>query len=178
MADLLNHKRPRQTKWTYVANKRGFVITSLQPIGTQLEVFDSYGRKCNSRFFVNYGFVPEENEDNEAIMSFLLSPKDPAFAQKAKLLPDPGALEQERTFQIPMHYNDPNLKVKECFSYLRFLLATSDEISLYLNRDPFSTKDIKPMTPANEKRVLRGLSEAAKNSLSKFPDTLAMDLKL
>lgn len=28
-------------------------------------IFDSYGRKCNSRFFLNYGFVVEGNDANE-----------------------------------------------------------------------------------------------------------------
>ena len=28
-------------------------------------IFDSYGRKCNSRFLLNYGFVVEDNDANE-----------------------------------------------------------------------------------------------------------------
>lgn len=43
----------------------GFTITTLRTIQRGEEVFDSYGRKCNSRFFVNYGFALTDNEDNE-----------------------------------------------------------------------------------------------------------------
>ena len=33
------------------------------------QVYDSYGRKCNSRFFVNYGFALDDNEaDNEGLL--------------------------------------------------------------------------------------------------------------
>jgi len=60
MADMLNHKRPRETKWTYAQNRGGFVITSLNPISKGCEVFDSYGRKCNSRFFCKLRFRPRD----------------------------------------------------------------------------------------------------------------------
>jgi len=178
MADMLNHKRPRQTKWTYVQARRGFVITSLQPIGRNLEVFDSYGRKCNSRFFINYGFVPEANEDNEAIVSFSLDPEDAAFKEK-KGLSGSRNLEIEKCFQIPMQYDDINNKVKECFSYLRFLVASKQELQNYFPiKESFRINEIWPISPANEQRVLKAMSDAAKNTLSGFPDSLEHDEKL
>ena len=76
MADMLNHKHPRETKWTYDEKKEVFVITSPQAIEKDCEIFASYGCKCNSRFFVNYEFSLEHNLDNEAIMSFELSSSD------------------------------------------------------------------------------------------------------
>lgn len=57
MADMLNHKRPRETSWTYTDEKAGFVIEACQDIPRNNQVFDSYGKKCNSRFFLNYGFI-------------------------------------------------------------------------------------------------------------------------
>ena len=65
LADLLNHRRPRETKWAYDDATQGFIITSLRALEGGAQVHDSYGRKCNSRFFVNYGFALEENVDNE-----------------------------------------------------------------------------------------------------------------
>ena len=32
MADMLNHKRPRQTSWSYTDEKKGFIIEALQDI--------------------------------------------------------------------------------------------------------------------------------------------------
>eukprot|EP00494_Astrolonche_serrata_P031845 UN32114 len=52
LADMLNHKRPRETKWCYDWNSNGFVINSLCAIKQGGEVLDSYGRKCNSRFLL------------------------------------------------------------------------------------------------------------------------------
>jgi len=64
VADMLNHKLPKQTSWFYCNNKQGFVIQSLKEISPGCEVFDSYGQKCNSRFLLNYGFVLPNNPHN------------------------------------------------------------------------------------------------------------------
>ena len=60
-ADMLNHHRPRETKWTYCENSQSFTITTLQSIGAGCQVYDSYGQKCNHRFLLNYGFCVERN---------------------------------------------------------------------------------------------------------------------
>lgn len=54
MADMLNHKRPRETSWTYDDSRGAFTITALRSLAQGEQIYDSYGRKCNSRFFVNY----------------------------------------------------------------------------------------------------------------------------
>ena len=40
-------------------------------------VFDSYGRKCNSRFLLNYGFIVEDNDANEVAISIYIDKSDP-----------------------------------------------------------------------------------------------------
>lgn len=59
-ADMLNHHRPRETKWTYDDDLQAFTITTLQRIPRGAQVYDSYGQKCNHRFLLNYGFAVEE----------------------------------------------------------------------------------------------------------------------
>jgi hypothetical protein len=51
----------------------GFVIIANKAISRGEQVFDSYGRKCNSRFFVNYGFTLDQNEDNEGRFFFFFA---------------------------------------------------------------------------------------------------------
>jgi histone-lysine N-methyltransferase SETD3 len=60
-ADMLNHHRPRETKWTYCEETQCFTITTLQSIAMGEQVYDSYGQKCNHRFLLNYGFCVERN---------------------------------------------------------------------------------------------------------------------
>lgn len=176
MADMLNHKRPRQTKWTYVANRNGFVITTLMEVARNNEVFDSYGRKCNSRFFVNYGFVPEINEDNEAILTFLMDESSDLYRTKAQLT----NLAPEQAFQIPMQYDDLNNKVKQAFSYVRFLVAEQAEMQAFQERydSDLRVQETPPVSYDNERRVLSHFAEAANNALRLFPHSLEHDLAL
>jgi len=60
-ADMLNHHRPRETKWTFCEERQCFTITTLQSIQAGCQVYDSYGQKCNHRFLLNYGFCVERN---------------------------------------------------------------------------------------------------------------------
>jgi hypothetical protein len=36
-------------------------VISIQELHGGQEIFDSYGKKCNSKFFTNYGFAVEDN---------------------------------------------------------------------------------------------------------------------
>ena len=58
---MLNHKLPKQTSWNYIDSEEGFVIEAIEDLPKGVEVFDSYGKKCNSRYLLNYGFVIENN---------------------------------------------------------------------------------------------------------------------
>jgi hypothetical protein len=69
-ADMLNHYRPRETKWTYDEEIQAFTITTLQSIGQGMEVYDSYGQKCNHRFLLNYGFCVEKNIEGGNVNPF------------------------------------------------------------------------------------------------------------
>lgn len=60
-ADMLNHHRPRETKWTFCEESQCFTITTLKEIEAGKQVYDSYGQKCNHRFLLNYGFCVEKN---------------------------------------------------------------------------------------------------------------------
>ena len=87
-ADMLNHYRPRETKWTFDEDRQAFTITSLQPIHAGAQVYDSYGQKCNHRFLLNYGFAVEDNREldgfcpNEVPLELNLSPEDPLYQLK------------------------------------------------------------------------------------------------
>ena len=89
-ADMLNHYRPRETKWTFDEERNGFTITTLQPIAAGAQVYDSYGQKCNHRFLLNYGFAVEENREldgfcpNEVPLELFVDPDDPHFTEKVE----------------------------------------------------------------------------------------------
>lgn len=75
-ADMLNHKRPRQTSWTYSDERGGFIIEALEDINRGEQVYDSYGKKCNHRFLLNYGFINPNNDANEVPLTVVLKEDD------------------------------------------------------------------------------------------------------
>lgn len=87
-ADMLNHFRPRETKWTFDEERQAFTITTLQPIQAGAQVYDSYGQKCNHRFLLNYGFAVEDNREldgfcpNEVPLELNLNIDDPLYQLK------------------------------------------------------------------------------------------------
>lgn len=76
LADMLNHKNPdrntseTETSWEFDDQSTSFSIVSNRNIKTGREIYDSYGFKCNSRFFVNYGFTVENNDDDDETSLF------------------------------------------------------------------------------------------------------------
>ena len=84
-ADMLNHKRPRQTSWTYSDERGGFIIEAVEDIRRGDQVYDSYGKKCNTRFLLNYGFINLENDANEFLIVVKLDQR-PFADQKCQML--------------------------------------------------------------------------------------------
>lgn len=85
-ADMINHKTPKLSAWEYSQQREGFVLHSMGEIEPGLELFDSYGKKCNSRFFLNYGFLEDHNDSNEYLFALELSETScPAYQQKIKM---------------------------------------------------------------------------------------------
>lgn len=64
-ADMLNHFRPRETKWQYEDGLGAFTVTATAAIAAGAQVYDSYGLKSNHRFLLNYGFSVEQNIERD-----------------------------------------------------------------------------------------------------------------
>lgn len=126
-ADLLNHKRPRQTHWTYDEKYAGFIIQALENIQQGEEVFDSYGKKCNSRFLLNYGFILENNDSNEFPVIISLDESHPLHQEKKEILN--YETYQNRKFKLQENLVDYG--VIDFFSFLRFTHFDGDINILY-----------------------------------------------
>jgi histone-lysine N-methyltransferase SETD3 len=186
MADLLNHRRPRETKWTFDDAAGAFTVTSLRALQGGCQVHDSYGRKCNSRFFVNYGFALEENADNEARFVFGIAPSDPFFDLRLRLLGgSSGGSNQnggnsnhalsQREFSLVGTYSSKDAHVREAFSFLRFAFARAAEVSVLAAAKDFRIADVAPISVVNELRVLEQVRACAAQSLDEFDASVEQD---
>ena len=162
-ADMLNHKRPRQTHWNFDDNSNSFVIKAVSNVKKGQEVFDSYGIKCNSRFLLNYGFTVENNEDNEFKIILNLNEASPLFKEKMIFL---GGKNYAKKFSLVI--NNPD-KASPFFAFLRFILY---------NKKNFSEIDTnKPISITNEINVFNTLRQMMASYLERYPTALDYDIE-
>jgi histone-lysine N-methyltransferase SETD3 len=177
MADMLNHKLPNETSWHFDQGLHAFTITTTKRLLKGAQVFDSYGRKCNSRYFVNYGFSLDTNEDNQVALFFSLPrPSDDADQQalmsyqlKAKLIGP-----HMRRFQIPFEHKEK--VTRKCVSFLRVAYANIEELVPLTKLD--SLEKIDPISIQNEALVMTAIAEKARETLAGFPTTLEEDNRI
>ena len=183
-ADLLNHKRPRQTQWYYDDNLESFVIQATEDIKEGSEIFDSYGRKTNARFLLNYGFCLEDNDTNEFLMKITFNESYPMFELKKNFFQNETEL--TRTFNLNNNFYES--QIVELLSFLRFILFKGDINELYnaittseniYNEEiPFTFYYIQPLSKELEIKVLKHLSFLCKKALNKYPTTFEKDQNL
>ena len=195
MADMLNHKRPKQTSWTYSDEKHGFVIEALKDIDRNEQVFDSYGKKCNSRFFLNYCFIVENNDGNEVPLKIHYPESDEKKDMKKEMINDYSDFKK---FRVTDNFNEGSMH--EFMSWLRFVeydenitllidyqaraasqTPTNDSDSEDGMNDPnrgFKAKDLPPLSVRNEKKVLLRMQLEATKVLFNYPTTLEEDLEM
>jgi len=125
-ADMLNHKRPRQTTWNYTDDRRGFIIEALDDIKRGEQVYDSYGKKCNSRFFLNYGFINLNNDANEVPIRIYYNPDDKMKQVKQDMIKDTAEFKK---FRVVDNFNERVMQ--EFLSWLRFVEYDENIMLIY-----------------------------------------------
>eukprot|EP00826_Nyctotherus_ovalis_P039605 TRINITY_DN381_c0_g1_i1.p1 TRINITY_DN381_c0_g1~~TRINITY_DN381_c0_g1_i1.p1 ORF type:complete len:477 (+),score=178.23 TRINITY_DN381_c0_g1_i1:513-1943(+) len=187
LADMLNHRCPQQTSWEYKEDVKGFVIDVKEAIPRGDEIYDSYGRKCNSRFFMNYGFILEGNQDNEVPVKIALEEDDPMYSAKIKII------DHEDPKTIRISESPTNKNIEDFFSYLRFTEFQGNPMTLYKFEFQKSTKKkseendfyetyhgtyFPPLSIENETGVLKKAVKLAKTMLGQYKTTYEEDLKI
>lgn len=181
-ADMLNHLRPRETKWQYDDLRNSFTIVSLHPIFSGSQVYDSYGQKCNHRFLLNYGFSIENNVEadgfcpNEVPILVQLEKSDPLYEKKCSFWSREGALPVRR-IRIAISDSD---STRILIAMLRIVVADESDFE-YITASygaPYrSTRDMQnPLNLYNEMRSMQYLQHICEDYLSRYPSTLEEDL--
>jgi len=183
-ADLLNHKRPRQTQWYYDDNLESFVIQATEDIKEGSEIFDSYGKKTNARFLLNYGFCLDDNDTSEYLLTVSFNDTYPLFDLKKNFFQN--EYEFVRTFNLNNNFYES--QIIELLSFLRFILFDGDINDLYsainsseniYNEDvPLTFYYIPPITKELEIQVLKHLHLLCRKALAKYPTNFEQDQNL
>ncbi len=183
-ADLLNHRRPRQTQWFFDDEKDAFIVQAIEDIWIGQEIFDSYGKKTNSRFLLNYGFSLENNDMGEYPLTIFFNSEYPLFSIKKKLFKN--EYDFIKTFNLNNKFQES--QILELISYLRFLLYDGN-INDLVNKI-ISTKSMLneetainyyffyPINKKLEIKVLKHLKSLCEQALAKYPTTIIQDQKI
>lgn len=193
-ADMLNHFRPRETSWTFESKLNVFTITSLTTLKAGQQVMDSYGKKCNSKFFLHYGFAVEVNREedgkcqNQVLVKLCLSSTidDPIRDTRMAFL---GLQRGARAYRLSMNIEDN--ATAEAFSFLRVKVAAEGELNAMLARHatPSLTHQslsgsksshvlVNFLTPSNEANVLEKLAHYCTRQLQMYPSSYSNNLAL
>lgn len=196
-ADMLNHKRPRQTSWTYSDEHGGFIIEANEDIPRGEQVYDSYGKKCNSRFFLNYGFINLNNDANEVPIKVFYNDDDQYLAMKKEMIPENINF---RKFRVVENLDDRIMY--EFFSWCRFVEFDENMAQMYEfkgqaqqaargRRDDsddsaddeesnkaFNGKRLPPISIKNERKVLLRVKQMAEEIYQQYETTLEEDYEV
>ena len=144
VADMLNHYRPRETSWTFDNAQQCFTMTALTPLKKGQQVMDSYGKKCNSKFLLHYGFAIESNREadgtclNQLPVTLSLDPADPLYMRKVQLV------KSEARYKVAMCRSIG--QTNRALQYLRTVIATKGACFKYTTRTTVITLRAHPVS--------------------------------
>ena len=192
-ADMLNHYRPRETKWQFEDVSQSFTITCLQSIAVGEQIYDSYGQKSNHRFLLNYGFSVENNVEpdgycpNEVPITVNLSRDDALFETKFKQWWIKESHVQTRRIRLSMTDDE---RFKAVMSSLRIIVANANEFhsivplslanasaGIHYHRNP-NREAMYPLSTANELKSLYLFRSIVDDLISRYPTTYTEDLEM
>mmetsp|Transcript_14414 Transcript_14414/g.14025 ORF Transcript_14414/g.14025 Transcript_14414/m.14025 type:complete len:246 (+) Transcript_14414:1026-1763(+) len=196
---MLNHRRPRQTTWSYTDDRQGFIIEAMEDIKRGEQVYDSYGKKCNYRFFLNYGFINLNNDANEFPFKVYYEEDDKYIQLKKEMIGDDADFKK---FRILASYDERI--VHEFLSWMRFVLYDEKITLLYEYKGMaitaaqkykqrhadsdsddeedyskgFKAKDLPPLSINNEKKVLQKIYDMSVEAMNKYPTSYEEDQEI
>lgn len=168
-ADMLNHFRPRETSWTFENDIRCFTITSLKPLSRGQQVMDSYGKKCNSKFLLHYGFAVECNREangvclNKISLQMRMRDDDPALREKLFMCP--------RTKKFSVSMSHQSKETREALSFMRVAVATPVECRT------MGDNHVGIVSAQNELAAVKGIAALMVERLKDYPTTWEQDKK-
>ena len=186
-ADMLNHLRPRQSKWQFDDQKQSFTIVAVESLAIGAQVYDSYGQKCNHRFLLNYGFSVESNVEQDGFcpneIPFLvgLREDDPLFEEKMLFLRRDGGTGSSRRVRVAV--GEPE-STKVLLALLRLSeMSQNDYSKAYAKAMGISgsfgslREAMVPLSIENETKAMRTLMAKCMTALDNYPTSYDEDVQ-
>lgn len=167
--DLIN-PGIKKVSWVYDDNKNCFVFTAIMNISKGESIEISFGKKCNTRFLTNYGFIKDNNFlDNEieiSIFDLCLAKKENLlFKKKNELV----KLEGDGYFNFTLSANKNQFF--EVFRQIRIGLVENENELLRVVEKKKSTVSL-------EKKIISLIQNAISKRIQTYPTSYEGDKKL
>jgi len=175
LADFMNHSLSPNcvVRWDFA--RQGLVVKATRDIAANEQLFVTYSQQCNSKYFLNYGFVLENNRMNEAVIGGMISVDDPLYFEKAAVLNMSAQAADRKNpikarFQLVLDLNHPNSK--QVLSFARLAVAsTNDMKQIATTSQQKSPTLVGPLNWDNEGRALYLISRMCGAALNSFVNT-------
>jgi protein-histidine N-methyltransferase len=173
VADMINHQKDRNASWTYSNERNGFLVKSERPIGKGEQIFDTYGTKSNSRYFLSYGFIQDSNNYDNFPYIVQLHISLPHYRTKISYLRENYVMVYLRA-ELDQRFLD-------FLSCIRFYEETNEEkINEFISQCMSSNIRIdptkyKPSSIETEKLAIKKFINLTEYFLSMYPTSLDAD---
>jgi len=183
LADMFNFNVKPQISWKYKNESEGFVAKANQFIHCGAELYEDYGCKSNLRYLMCYGFVLEDNENDEVELVIGLNESDHNYQDKLRDVEPFRGLKlyfdrSKRYYQwkLIILLNYMRLKV-----YDKILKETQKfRLSFLPHEEEKGIEAIdlgNPISITNECAALLKLLEVIEVREAEYPTTLKQDVK-
>ena len=165
-ADLVNPGN-KNTHWAFEKSNGCFEFKAIQDINKGEPIKISFGKKCNTRFLVNYGYIEENNTNyNEVRLDVVLDEKYVFLKEKKEILKMDS---NEKTMNLVLRWQEDEFL--ELLKKIRILLAENISILYDLPLPEITSVQ-------SEKNSLYFLKDILSNILKVYPTTYEEDSKL
>ncbi len=161
IADMINHDLQPTVEWMFDDSLQGFKMIATKSIKINNVLTDSYGEKCNSRWFINYGFFLKNNYMfNQTSLFFDINDAkltkqnfDDGFSGYDFCIQNNLIVSSKYRFQVPIISQHPTPDtIQKMFSFARlqkeeskFTSIENESMALHLISCA-AKKSIKPLT--------------------------------
>jgi hypothetical protein len=147
------------------------VIKAIEDIPRGSEICDTYGNKSNAAFFINYGFLVPENQDDLIDMFVELDPLDEGYEIKKHI-------HKTVSKNCLMMQTLEDTNVLKNLSYMRFVAFRDEDME---DSDFDMSKmgtNLAPISVANELKIWNMVRDKTSSNLMKYKTTPEEDLEI
>jgi len=163
LGDMFNHDIPADVKWSFDNSLDSYTMRANHSIKKGLQISDSYGKKCNSKYLLYYGFMLDDVNCKTLVDLQYNKEIDELSNLREPLIKD--------TQKYLLDGNWDSIEVNKLLSQLRIINADLKELKYII--DKFSdTSVITPISKKNEKKTLESFFEILKNEQNNYGSSI------